>query len=105
MGIWALFRLYLLHSITMKITFYIISAQIFCLCLVAARPQNLVIDTGSSIQEVKPEEKEAVLNEFQGRSILYQSLPDFFPPPNHVINVEVESPVLVLTRPEDRETK
>ena len=56
---------------------------LFCLILgnqVFARPQvNLVIDTGDSVTEVvRPEDKRRLLqNEFQGISILRQSLPKF----------------------------
>jgi len=73
--------------------------------MISARPQvNLIIDTGFSVEEVvRPEEKQRILDEFQGRSILYESLPDFQGP--HVLNVEVESPVLVLTKPLDRNAK
>ena len=57
---------------------------LFCLILgnqVFARPQvNLVIDTGDSVTEVvRPEDKRRLLqNEFQGISILRQSLPPKF---------------------------
>lgn len=70
-----------------------------------ARPQvNLIIDTGFSVEEVvRPEEKQRVLNEFQGRSILYQSLPEFQGIPRE--EIVVESPVLVLTKPKDRNAK
>ena len=72
-----------------------------------SRPQvNLVIDTGSSVQEVvRPEDKQRILDNFQGRSILYQSLPEFqdsIIPRQEII---VESPVLVLTKPKNRDAK
>ena len=52
---------------------------------------------------MKPEEKQRVLNEFQGRSILYESLPEF----QGTLREEiiVESPVLVLRKPKDRDAK
>ena len=55
----------------------------FLICLGSktnARPQevNFLIDRGSSIEEViRPEDKKRVLDEFQGKSILYRSLPSF----------------------------
>ena len=49
------------------------------------------------------ENKAAVLSEFGGISILRQSLPDFQLPQD--FNVEVESQVLVLTKPKDRDAK
>ena len=56
------------------------------------------------VQEViGAENKAAVLSEFGGISILRQSLPDFQLPRD--FNVEVESQVLVLTKPKDRDAK
>lgn len=53
---------------------------------------------------IRPEEKRQIFNEFQGRSILYKSLPDFVEG-NVREEVIVESPVLVLTKPKDRDAK
>ena len=64
--------------------------------IVNARPQIVEEVIGA-------DNKAAVLNEFQGRSILYQSLPGFQAP--HEFVVEVESPVLFLTKPKDRDAK
>jgi len=89
----------------MKIAIYnVLFLTVFGLAL--ARPQrNFIIDTGSSVEEViRPEEKRQIFNEFQGRSILYKSLPDFVEG-NVREEVIVESPVLVLTKPKDRDAK
>jgi len=65
--------------------------------IVNARPQIVEEVIGA-------DNKAAVLNDFnEGRSILYQSLPDFQAP--HEFVVEVESPVLFLTKPKDRDAK
>merc|ERR1712203_6309 len=94
------------QKIKMKIAIY---SALFCLILgnqVFARPQvNLVIDTGDSVTEVvRPEDKRRLLNEFQPISILRQSLPKFQEQEN-VFHVEVESTVLYLTKPKDRDAK
>jgi len=70
------------------------------LSLAHCRPQ-LVVSSSSVSEVTNPEEKKTILNDFQGRSILYQSLPQ---QPFELI-VEVESPVLVLTKPKDRNAK
>merc|ERR1739848_586915 len=92
-------------KIKMKIAIYSVFLLVCLGSKVKARPQvNLLIDTGISIEEVvKPEDKQRILDEFQGKSILYQSLPSF--QGEHPINIEVESPTLVLTKPKDRSAK
>ena len=67
--------------------------------LTHARPQS-----GSVEEVIGVDKKAAVLDEFsQGRSILYQSLPGFQEP--HQFTVEVESQVLFLTKPANRDAK
>merc|ERR1712062_36649 len=88
------------REIKMKITMYYYAAgAIFFLISIGystARPQIVREVIGA-------ENKAAVLSEFGGISILRQSLPDFQLPQD--FNVEVESQVLVLTKPKDRDAK
>ena len=83
-----------------------------------ARPQKVVLAPGALIQEVTDDKvKEQVFKAFRavpedqvpessnGRSILYESLPDFQGKGPFVTNVQVESPVLVLFKPKDRDAK
>ena len=73
---------------------------------------------GALIQEVTDDKiKEKVFKAFRavpgeeeddngnGRSILYASLPDFQGKGPFVTNVQVESPVLFLLKPKDRDAK
>ena len=81
-----------------------------------ARPQSdVILSPGALIQEVTDNKvKEKVFKAFRavpsneegsGRSILYESLPEFQSSGPFVTNVEVESPVLVLFKPKDRDAK
>ena len=83
-----------------------------------ARPQSdgVVLTPGALIQEVTDDKiKEKVFKAFRAvppgtenqneKSILYKSLPDFQEKGPFVTNVEVESPVLVLFKPKDRDAK
>ena len=84
---------------------------------VIARPQKVVLAPGALIQEVTDDKiKEKVFKAFRAvpgeekvnsnsRSILYASLPDFQGKGPFVTNVQVESPVLFLLKPKDRDAK
>lgn len=100
----------------MKMTTYTMLFSLLFLVSCEARPQSDVILTpGALIQEVTDDKvKEKVFKAFgavpsgeegSGRSILYESLPDFQANGPFVTNVEVESPVLVLFKPKDRDAK
>ena len=77
----------------------------------------MVLTPGALIQEVTDNEvKEKVFKAFRAvpagetenqneRSILYKSLPDFQETGPFVTNVEVESPILVLFKPKNRDAK
>ena len=77
----------------------------------------MVLTPGALIQEVTDDKiKEKVFKAFRavpgeeeeddnGRSILYASLPDFQGKGPFVTNVQVESPVLFLLKPKDRDAK
>jgi len=101
----------------MKIAIY--SLFFFLLTIgVIARPQKVVLAPGALIQEVTDDKiKEKVFKAFRAvpgeeeevnsnsRSILYASLPDFQGKGPFVTNVQVESPVLFLLKPKDRDAK
>merc|ERR1712001_237897 len=94
------------QKIKMKIAIY---SLLFLVSLgknASGRPDvNLIINTGSSVEEViKPEAKELVLSEFTPIQVLRNSLPNQGSGP-HALNVEVESPVLFLTKPKNRPAK
>jgi hypothetical protein len=74
--------------------------------LTLARPQLHLQDSSSVSEVVKPEDKEAVLNNFFEKSVLYRSLPEFQNDSGpYEFVVTVESALLRLTKPKDRDAK
>ena len=90
--------------------------MLVAICDAKPRPQEVVLTPGALIQEVTDDKvKEKVFKAFRAvpggeenqneRSVLYKSLPEFQEKGPFVTNVEVESPVLVLFKPKNRDAK
>jgi len=76
--------------------------QILCLALILLGQTHsapLSVLDSRTVEEIEPQARKQILEDFSGRSVLYQSLLPLNP--NFELNIEVESPVITLKRPKN----